>query len=501
MSVRVRFAPSPTGFVHIGSLRTALYNYLYAAKMGGEYILRIEDTDRTRYVEGAIEGMLGSMEWAGVMHSEGPFLDSEGNVVQRGEKGPYIQSERLELYKKYAEQLIDQGHAYYCFCSKERLEQLRAENSDGYGGAKYDGHCRACSLEDAKARVLAGEPHVVRLKLPENTDISFSDLVRGNVTVNTDDMDDQVLMKNDGFPTYHMAVIVDDHLMGITHVIRGEEWLPSTPKHVYLYQAFGWEAPKYVHLPNILNTEKKKLSKRQGDVSVQDFMDRGYLPEALVNYIALVGWSPEDNREKMTMDEMKELFSFDRVSKAGGVFDVAKLKWMNNLYIKEMDTKELTKALAPFMEKDGLIDNATREAIALDNFESEKANWAVMVAELSVDYIDVLSEISEFAAGFSKDELPLWGEEEANIMSAPHVPELLKLMKSKIQLISELSEENVKPVMKELQKELGVKGKDLFMPVRVGVSGEVHGPDLIKSIMLLGKDRVINRLEQAVSRL
>ena len=254
--VRVRFAPSPTGFVHIGSLRTALYNYLFAKKMGGKYILRVEDTDRTRLVDGAIENMLNAMKWAGVNHDEGVMLDENGNVVQKGEYGPYIQSERLDIYQQYIKELLDSGKAYYCFCTKERLDEVREKQKEAGETPRYDGHCRDLTQEEIDAKIAAGEPYVIRLKLPENHVIRFTDLVRGETEFNTNDLDDQVLIKTDGFPTYHFAVVVDDHLMKITHVIRGEEWVSSTPKHVYLYEAFGWEAPKFVHLPNILNKEK-----------------------------------------------------------------------------------------------------------------------------------------------------------------------------------------------------------------------------------------------------
>ena len=316
--VRVRFAPSPTGFVHIGSLRTALYNYLFSKHNNGKYILRIEDTDRTRFVEGALENLIDSMEWAGITHDEGVFIEN-GKVIQKGEYGPYIQSERLDIYKKYLDILLEKGHAYYCFCSKERLDKVREEQKSAGKIPRYDGYCRSLDKKEAETRISNGEEYVIRLKLPESEDIVFNDLVRGKVTINTSDMDDQVLMKSDGFPTYHFAVVVDDHLMKISHIVRGEEWLPSTPKHVFMFNAFGWEAPTYVHLPTVLNKDKKKLSKRQGDVSVTDFKEKGYLPQALNNYLALVGWSPESNEEIFNMDELEKEFSFDRVSKTGGV--------------------------------------------------------------------------------------------------------------------------------------------------------------------------------------
>ena len=326
--VKVRFAPSPTGYLHIGGLRTALYNYLFAKNNHGKMLLRIEDTDQSRLVEGAIEGLIHSMNWAEIYHDEGPFIE-EGQIKQKGDNGPYIQSQRLEIYNQYIKQLLDNGWAYHCFCSKERLDELREEQSRKGQTPKYDGHCRDLTKEKVQEKIEAGMEYVIRLKLPENRLVAFDDIVRGHIVVNTEDLDDQVLIKSDGYPTYHFAVIVDDHLMGITHVIRGEEWLPSTPKHVLLYEAFGWEAPKFVHLPNILNRDRKKLSKRHGDVAVEDFIRKGYLPEALINFIALLGWSPGIDQEIFSMDELIELFDLKRVNKSGAIFDINKLNWMN----------------------------------------------------------------------------------------------------------------------------------------------------------------------------
>lgn len=489
MSVRVRFAPSPTGFVHIGSLRTALYNYLYAMKNNGQYILRVEDTDRTRLVEGAVEGMLDAMKWAGVNHVEGPCLGENGEVIQTGDFGPYVQSERLEIYSKYAEELLESGKAYYCFCDKERLEKVReAQKAEGHT-AKYDGHCRHISLEDARKRVAAGEPHVVRLRLPENRDITFEDAVRGVVTFNTDELDDQVLMKQDGFPTYHMAVIVDDHLMKITHVIRGEEWLSSTPKHVYLYEAFGWEAPQFVHLPNILNIEKKKLSKRHGDVAVEDFKRKGYIPEALINYVALVGWSPEDNSEKMTMAEMIEKFSLDRVSKSGGVFDVNKLNWMNGLYIKEMDLDALTELCIPYFVEKGCVLETEIEA---------KRDFMKTITKLSQDSMNYLAEVTNLVPMFVGDTVEPENEETLEMLKIEEAPVVISCFKTLVEATETVDQAFASTVMKAIQKETGVKGKNLFMPVRAAISGQLHGPDLVAIIELLGKDLLIKRLEHTL---
>lgn len=485
MSVRVRFAPSPTGYVHIGGLRTALYNYLFAKKQGGKYILRVEDTDRTRYVEGAVEGMIEAVQWAGVMHDEGPMLE-DGKLVQRGDYGPYIQSERLDIYNKHIEELLEKGHAYYCFCSKERLDKVRDEQKKQGLTPKYDGHCRAISLEEARKRVASGEDHVVRLKLPENKDITFHDIVRGTVTMNTNDLDDQVLIKADGFPTYHFAVIVDDHFMGITHIVRGEEWLPSTPKHVFLYEAFGWEAPEYVHLPNILNKSKKKLSKRHGDVAVQDFKAKGYLPEALVNYIALVGWTPEGNEEIMSMEEMIEKFSFERVSKSGGVFDVDKLNWVNSHYIKGADLDRLTKLCMPYLIEGGLI---------AEDKSDEKYEWVRRIVKTSQERIEYLAQIVEYAKSFFDEEVKLESDDVKDVLQKEHVGELLNIFKEKVEAAEEINDEFGKKVFKMIQKDTGIKGKNLYMPIRAALTGQLHGPDIDQVIVILGRDTLIRRVE------
>ena len=485
MSVRVRFAPSPTGFVHIGSLRTALYNYLFAKKMGGEYILRVEDTDQTRLVEGAIENMLTSMEWGGVNHSEGVVLDENGNITQKGEYGPYVQSERLDIYKEYIKQLLDNGQAYYCFCTKERLDKVREDQKEAGETPRYDGHCRDLNKEEIETKIAAGESYVIRLRLPENHVIKFTDLVRGETEFNTNDLDDQVLIKTDGFPTYHFAVVVDDHLMKITHVIRGEEWVSSTPKHVYLYEAFGWEAPTFVHLPNILNQEKKKLSKRQGDVGVEDFKKKGYLPEGLINYVALVGWSPEDNQEIFTMEELEKAFSVERVSKSGGVFDTEKLNWVNQHYIKDADDVYLTDLAVPFLVEAGFIT----EEEATTKYEFLKGMVSVLKEKLQY-----VKEITEHANIFFGNEVELETEECREFLNLEHIPTLIDALLSKVENAEVVDEAFVKAMFKEIQKEHGIKGKNLFMGSRIVITGQMHGPDLPKTMEVLGKTNCLARI-------
>ncbi|GAU79716.1 glutamate--tRNA ligase [Fusibacter sp. 3D3] len=489
MSVRLRFAPSPTGYVHIGGLRTALYNYLYAKKEQGQYILRVEDTDQTRLVEGAIEGMIKAMSWAGVMHEEGPVLEGD-KIVEIGEYGPYVQSNRLEIYKKHSDELIEKGHAYYCFCSKERMENVRETQKAEGKTPKYDGHCRHLTKEEVKTKLAAGESHVVRLKLPENRVIEFDDLIKGHIAVNTNDMDDQVLMKADGFPTYHMAVVVDDHYMKITHVVRGDEWLISTPKHIYTYEAFGWKAPQFVHLPVILSQSKKKLSKREGDVSVEDFRKKGYLPEALINFIALVGWSPEDGEEIMSMEALIEKFSFDRVSKSSGVFDVDKLNWMNNHYIKQYDLVKLTELCKPYFVDSGFTTEA--------NFEANK-QWFEKVVQCLRERLNKLDEIESYFDLLSNNHFKLEDQEAESMIALEHVPVLLETLKTKFSELETLEVANVKASFKAIQKELGIKGKDLFMPIRVAITGQVHGPDIALLIEIIGKHNAIERIEHSLT--
>lgn len=492
MSVRVRFAPSPTGFVHIGSLRTALYNYLFAKKMGGEYILRVEDTDQTRLVEGAIENMLTGMAWGGVNHSEGVVLDENGNITQKGEYGPYIQSERLDIYKEYIQQLLDNGQAYHCFCTKERLDDVREKQKEAGETPRYDGHCRDLTKEEVEAKIAAGEPYVIRLRLPENHVIKFTDLVRGETEFNTNDLDDQVLIKTDGFPTYHFAVVVDDHLMKITHVIRGEEWVSSTPKHVYLYEAFGWEAPTFVHLPNILNSEKKKLSKRHGDVAVEDFKKKGYLPEGLINYVALVGWSPEDNQELFTMEELENAFSVERVSKSGGVFDTEKLNWVNQHYIKDADDAYLTDLAIPFLVEAGFVS----EEEATTKYDFLKGMVSVLKEKLQY-----VKEITEHANIFFGETVELETEECREFLNLEHMPTLIDALQSKMENAEVVDEAFVKAMFKEIQKEHGIKGKNLFMGSRIVLTGQMHGPDLPKTMEVLGKENCLNRISYVKNNL
>ncbi len=487
--IRDRFAPSPTGNVHVGSLRTALYNYLFAKKNNGQFLLRLEDTDRTRYEEGAVENLLNALMVTGVVPDEGLF-EGDGKIVQRGDCGPYIQSERLDIYKKYIDQLLENGQAYYCFCTKERLDEVREKQKAAGETPRYDGHCRNLPKEEVEARVAAGEPYVIRLKLPEDHVVAFDDAVRGRIEINTNDLDDQVLIKTDGFPTYHFAVVIDDHLMGITHVIRGEEWLPSTPKHVYLYECFGWEQPQYVHLSNILNDDHKKLSKRQGDVSVGDFLKKGYLPEALINFLALLGWSPENEQEIFSMDELIEAFDLSRINKSGAVFDRAKLDWMNAHYIKELPIEELTARMIPYLLNAGYITESDVE---------KRMPWLEKVGELMRERLNYFAQVPEETKMLFDRNFEITDSESLDILKEETVPVLFNALVEKITESDVVDTERAKAILKEIQKEHKaekIKGKMLYMPTRIMLTGEMHGPDLTLIMDVLGKEELLLRLDR-----
>lgn len=484
-TVRVRFAPSPTGYLHIGGLRTALFNYLYARHTGGKFILRIEDTDRTRFVEGALENLIEVLHWAGLEYDEGVFLE-DGKLVQKGEFGSYIQSERVAqgIYQKYAEQLLEEGKAYYCFCTEDRLQEVREKQKETGLTPRYDGHCRDIPLEEARARVAAGEEHVIRMKLPENLDITFKDAIKGEITINTDEMDDQVLMKSDGFPTYHFAVVVDDHHMQITHVVRGEEWVTSTPKHVFLYNCFGWEQPTFVHLPTVLGQDHKKLSKRNGDVSVESFVEKGYLRDALINYISLLGWSPKGNEEILSKQELIDQFDFDRVSNTGGIFDVQKLDWVNGQYVRQLPVEEVAKRMRPYLVEAHQIP---------EDYPDEKLN---MVAETFQNYIERFSQSPELVSAiFQKAEELTYLDEAVGAMSTAEAHVLYDAFLEKLDGVDAVDHEFASTIMKTLQKENGIKGKNLWFPIRAALTGSVHGPDLTNILQLLGKEEIRARLE------
>ncbi len=473
--VRVRFAPSPTGYVHVGSLRTALYNFLFARHHKGTFILRIEDTDQSRYVEGAVENLLQTLSWAGLDYDEGP--------EKGGPYGPYFQSQRKEIYLKHVEELLDKDAAYPCFCSEETLQKMREEQQQKGLPVMYDGRCRNIPKEEARER-MKHEPHVIRLKVPRSGHTVVHDIIRGEVSFENALIDDQVLLKSDGFPTYHLANVVDDHLMKVSHVIRGEEWLPSTPKHILLYQAFGWDLPQFAHLPLLLNPDRTKLSKRQGDVAVEDYRAKGFLPQALVNFVALLGWNKGDDQEIFTLDELIEYFSLERVNKAGAVFDVHKLEWMNGHYIRNLDEEEYLRLGSTWLKK-----------LNLDTGD-ETRNHLILKAVRPG--LNKFADLPQKTALFFKDALEYEPEAKEWIQKAES-KKIFQNMLEELAQIDELTVENFGALMKSVQKKTGVKGKELWMPVRAAITGETHGPELALVLPVLGKRKVEQFLTQALA--
>ncbi len=474
--VRVRFAPSPTGYLHVGGLRTALYNFLFARHNNGKMVLRIEDTDRTRYVEGAVENLIRTLKWTGITYDEGPDIG--------GPYGPYVQSERLDLYRDHAQKLIESGHAYYCFCTPERLEKMRAEQIARKEPPRYDGTCRRLSPEEVNEKLQQGFPHVVRLKMPREGETTFQDIIRGEVTFQNALIDDQILLKSDGYPTYHLANVIDDHYMKITHVIRGEEWLPSVPKHIQIYQAFGWDVPQMAHLPLLLNPDRTKLSKRQGDVAVEDYIAKGYLPEALINFVALLGWNPGTEEEFFTLEELIEKFSLERVNKAGAVFDIQKLNWMNGVYIRKLPEDRLIKFLTPFLEKAGY-----------DVSDTERTRKIILAVYKGIEKGE---DIARAASIFYHDTLTIEEPAAVEFLKKDTSRTVLEKFSEKLAAVNRLDMDAFKQIMKEIQKETGIKKQELWMPVRIAITGVTHGPELPLVIEILGLEKVRSFVNQVI---
>ena len=474
--VRVRFAPSPTGYLHLGSLRTALFNYLFARHNNGKFILRIEDTDQTRKVEGAVENLINIFKEFGLEYDEGPDIG--------GDYGPYFQSQRLDIYKKYCEELLKNGFAYYAFETSDELDEMRKVQQIQGKQTMYDRRARNLTEKEINEKLESGIPYVVRLKVPLDSEIKFDDLIRGTVKIETNLIDDQILLKSDGFPTYHLANVIDDHLMAITHIIRGEEWLTSVPKHIILYNAFGWEVPKMAHVPLILNPDKTKLSKRQGDVATEDYLKKGYLKEALLNFMALLGWNPGEGekREIFTKDELIKMFTIEKVNSAGAVFNVDKLNWMNSEYIKNYDLDRLVELTIPFLNTSG-IDTS-------DLAKTKRVVFAIR------NYINKLNEASEQAKVYYR-EVSLTPEQN-QILETESSQKVLNSLAAKIEPLLEITTDNFKPLLNEVQNETCLKGKNLFMPIRLSLTGEEHGPELGLIAYVLAKEEILKRLKKSL---
>lgn len=471
---RTRFAPSPTGFMHIGNLRTAIFEYLVAKHDNGDFILRIEDTDQTRKVEGATEFIYNTCKLCGLNFDEGPN--------NPGEFGPYVQSERLEIYQKYAQNLVENGKAYYCFCTEERLEQLRSIADKSKIPFMYDGHCKNLSKEEVQEKLKNGEKFVIRQAMPKYGKSSYEDVVYGKIEVENRILEDQILLKSDGYPTYNFANVVDDHLMEITHVARGNEYLMSTPKYNLLYESFGWEKPTYIHLPMVLGEDGQKLSKRNGDASFMDLYNEGFLPEAIVNYLALLGWAPENNEEIFSLNDLVKMFNPKRISKSPATYDVKKLKWVNAHYIKKLSDEDLVKLTKHHLESAYNLSGKTDE-------------WIKELILLYRDHISYGKEIVDVTEMFFNENIT--ANEECNeFMKDESVPNTIKVFTDEIKLINDWTVENINNAIMNTKEKAGVKGKLLYMPIRIKVSGIMHGPELPNTIHLIGKENVLKRLEK-----
>lgn len=518
--VRVRYAPSPTGMQHIGGVRTALFNYLYARSRGGKFILRLEDTDRTRFDEKYVQNLYDTMDWLGIDWDEG---GSKG-----GEYGPYVQSERFELYKKYAMQLIENGEAYYCFCDAERLERIRKIQTENKMAPGYDRNCRHLTPEEVKANLDAGKPYVIRLKVPLEGETKFADHLLGDIVWKNEDISpDPVLLKSDGFPTYHLANIVDDHMMKISHVMRAQEWIPSTPLHVQMYRSFGWEHPEFCHLPMVNGSDGKKLSKRHGSTSLNEFRARGYLPQAIVNYVALLGCSYEDGRDMYTLEELGKLFRLEHLNKAPAVFDYKKLEWYNGQYIRALSDEELYKWVLPFItgtgdatleinpdnpqpkpnvgpEFSGVKLGDDGEPVCVDasmNMTSAEVKEKLMqLMPLIKERLHFLTDAAEMVHFlFTEPAVPAKENIIPKKLDEAKTKEVLVKAKDFVAEIFGKSHEEAEELAKKYAEELGIKLGDFMMPVRMAVTGSRVSPPLIGSIWILGKEKAVARVEKTIA--
>ena len=478
--IKTRFAPSPTGYLHIGGLRTALYNYLFAKQNRGKMILRIEDTDQERQVKDAEKQLISTLQKMGLKWAEGPQLNKTLSITEKGRNRPYFQSKRLKIYQEYAQKLVDSGNAYYCICSKERLEKLRKEQQAKKLPPKYDGYCRT-QIPNNKSQ-MPNCDFVIRLRVPEQGSIKFKDLIRGEIKIDFSEVDDQVLIKSDGFPTYHLANVVDDHLMCVTHVIRGEEWLPSTPKHILLYQAFGWKIPEFAHLPLLLNPDKSKLSKRQGDVAVEDFLAKGYLSEALINYVALMGWHPQDDREIFSLKDLIKNFDLKRVQKAGAIFDIEKLNWLNSQYIAQKPQKELINLCQKFVPD---LNINTLENILKS--QKERLETISDIVKLS----DSLAKISDY-------------DPKLLIFKKSDKEKTLQGLQIALNILTKQKKWNrqvIKTKLEQTVKDNNLTNGDLFWPLRVSLSGQEKSPPPEEIMEIIGKQESLTRIKSAINLL
>ncbi|RAS85611.1 glutamate--tRNA ligase [Priestia endophytica] len=480
--VRVRYAPSPTGHLHIGNARTALFNYLFARGHNGKFIIRIEDTDQKRNIEGGEESQLQYLKWLGIEWDE--------SIDVGGEYGPYRQSERNDIYAKYTKQLMENEQAYYCYCTEEELEAEREAQIAEGKPPRYSNKCRHLTAEDRAALEAEGRKPSIRFKVPEGRVFKFDDMVKGEVAFESDGIGDFVIVKKDGIPTYNYAVAIDDHLMKMSHILRGDDHISNTPKQLMIYDAFGWEVPKFGHMTLIVNESRRKLSKRDESIIqfIEQYKDLGYLPEALFNFITLLGWSPEGEEELFTKEQFIEIFDPSRLSKSPALFDMKKLKWMNNQYIKELSTDEVVDLALPHLVKAGKVK---------EEMSDQEKQWVYDVIALYKDQLSFGAEIIELTDLFFRTSIE-YDEEAQEVLNEEQVPEVMKAFAQEINSLEDFEPASIKSSIKAVQKATGHKGKKLFMPIRVATTGQTHGPELPQAIALLGKETVLARLEGAV---
>jgi glutamyl-tRNA synthetase len=475
-SVRVRFAPSPTGYPHVGNIRTALFNWLFAQHYGGRFIVRIEDTDVVRKVKGAVEAILDGLRWLGLDWDE----------------GPYYQSQRLELYHEAAKQLVSQGDAYYCYCSPQRLEEMRKEQVRRKQPPGYDRRCRNLTGKERAEKEAEGITPVVRFKTPLSGQTRFNDLIYGDVVFEHSTIDDFVLLKSDGYPTYHLANVVDDHAMGISHVIRAEEWISSTPRHLLLYRAFGFEPPQFIHHPMILGPDRSKLSKRHGAVSILEYRGQGYLPETMFNFLALIGWSLDDKTELMSRQELIDNFSLERVGKTGAIFNREKLDWMNGVYIRNLSVEDFTRRGLPFLDRG--LPREVKRPLSIE--------YVRRIMPLVQERARTLAEVAELAQFFFIDQLEYaTGWLIARGMDQKSATQALETAKQGLEPLEAFDAESLEAVLRPLAGELGLKTGQLFGALRVAVTGRTAAPPLFQTMAVLGKERCLRRIEEALDRL
>ncbi len=486
--VRVRYAPSPTGFLHIGGLRTALYNELLARKTNGAFILRIEDTDQSRLVPGATEALVRALKACGLAPDEGVILKPNAEVGETGDAGPYIQSKRKDLHRAYADKLIAMGKAYYCFCTERELQKMREEQQAAALTTRYNRTCRALSIEQATRRVDAGDPCVIRLAIPLKGSVSFHDDIRGDVEFDWKQVDDQVIVKSDGMATYHLASTCDDHDMAITHVIRGEEWISSTPKHLFIYQAFGWTPPAFAHLPLLLNADRTKLSKRQGDVAVEDYLAKGYLPEALVNFVALLGWNQTGDREIYTHDELAKMFDLGKVNKSGAVVNFEKLDWLNSHYIRALAQDRYLELATPYLET-LTQDTALMDRVAL--LIRDRVAKLADIPELAAPYLKMIIDADPLMLPWKSQTKEIAGERLRSVMA------FLAALPHESWHSAEAVERDVKSL---IDRNSWSNGETLW-PLRVALSGQRQSPGPFELLYALGRERSLVRIENAIGKL